>query len=74
MLERSVRATLTSAANSSTAQPVVWGLIAQLNDALGYPDSARDAFKKQARLLTLLSLIVSSFLSHCTSSTVLASA
>jgi len=50
MLERSVRGALTATANSSSATPAVWGLIAQLNEAQGYPDSARDAYKKQARL------------------------
>ena len=52
MLERSVRGALTSAANSAAVSPSTWGLIAELNQSLGFPDSARDARRKQVQPLT----------------------
>ena len=47
MLERSVQSTLSAASGSSAATPALWGLIAQLNEAQGYPDAAGAAYKKQ---------------------------
>ena len=47
LLERSVQSSLSASASSAAAKPEVWGIIARLNIAQGYPDAAKEALKKQ---------------------------
>lgn len=63
ILERSVQSSLSSLAASSTSPPAVWGLIARLNIALGYPAAAKEALRKQVSTLLLESLRMN-LLSH----------
>ena len=47
LLIDSARQVLKGVSNTQSVDAAVWGLIASLNEAEGYPDAARDALKKQ---------------------------
>lgn len=53
LLERAVQSVFKSAIGSAAVAPAIWGLVAELNQALGFPDSAKDALKKQVHNIPL---------------------
>ena len=56
-LERAVQTLLASAINTPSAPPALWGAVAIFNGALGYPDSVRDALKRQVCWLLCFAIL-----------------